>query len=178
VRELLRGQDRTEWVIVSTGMFTSFFFEPGLGVVDLNANIVHALGRWDVAVTVSRPKLCSPHHGSPRCSIERRHERWSVPELKAELALDPDNPIRKYCVVFAEGRGAVWDKSRSLNTERGIGVTSVQGWIRQPLPAPPAGAFATRRDVPGCRSRLRAREQAVFFAVRHIAARRRHDAAT
>jgi hypothetical protein len=62
-----------------------------------------------------------------------RREAWSVPELKAELASDPDNPIRKYRVVFAEGRGVAWDKSRALNTERGIDVTSVQEWIRQHL---------------------------------------------
>ena len=35
VRQLLRAQRRTEWVIVSTGMFTSFLFEPAFGVVDL-----------------------------------------------------------------------------------------------------------------------------------------------
>ena len=33
VRDLLRGQSSTEWVIVSTGMFTNFLFEPSFGVV-------------------------------------------------------------------------------------------------------------------------------------------------
>jgi hypothetical protein len=37
-------------------MFTSFLFDPGFGVVDLNTNIVHALGGWDVAVTVTTPE--------------------------------------------------------------------------------------------------------------------------
>jgi hypothetical protein len=36
VRELLRSKDRMEWVIISTGMFTSFLFEPSFGVVDLS----------------------------------------------------------------------------------------------------------------------------------------------
>ncbi len=35
VRELLRGQDKTDWVVISTGMFTSFLFEPIFEVVDL-----------------------------------------------------------------------------------------------------------------------------------------------
>jgi hypothetical protein len=34
VRELLRSQQQTEWVI-STGMFMSYLFEPEFGVVDL-----------------------------------------------------------------------------------------------------------------------------------------------
>ena len=53
VRDLLRAQQRTEWIIVSTGMFTSFLFEPAFGVVDLAANTVTALGSWDNAVTVT-----------------------------------------------------------------------------------------------------------------------------
>src|SRR6201999_2404391 len=55
VRDLLRHQRVTEWVIISTGMFTSFLFEPAFGVVDLAANTVHALGSWDTAVTVTTP---------------------------------------------------------------------------------------------------------------------------
>jgi hypothetical protein len=163
VRDLLRGQDRTEWVIVSTGMFTSFLFEPSFGVVDLDANIVHALGGWDVAVTVTTPVdigrltaeivLTEPRianqvvytagdtisYGELAGTVDAilgrtvRREAWSIPELKAELTSDPDNPIRKYRVVFAEGRGVAWDKSRSLNAARGIDVTSVEAWIRQHL---------------------------------------------
>ena len=56
VRDLLRSQESTEWVIVSTGMFTSFLFEPAFGVVDLARNTVHALGSWDTAVTVTTPE--------------------------------------------------------------------------------------------------------------------------
>ena len=53
VRELLRSQNTTEWIIVSTGMFTSFLFEPSFGVVDLSSRSVHALGSWDTEVTVT-----------------------------------------------------------------------------------------------------------------------------
>ncbi|KAL3424250.1 isoflavone reductase [Phlyctema vagabunda] len=53
VRALLRGQDATEWLIVSTGMFTSFLFEPYFGVVDTAGGVVRALGGWDNRITVT-----------------------------------------------------------------------------------------------------------------------------
>ena len=56
VRELLRAQRATEWIIISTGMFTSFLFEPAFGVVDLANNTVNALGSWDTQVTVTTPE--------------------------------------------------------------------------------------------------------------------------
>lgn len=60
VRELLRGQSGTEWVIVSTGMFTSFLFEAYFGVMDLGANqgrgMVTALGGWENRVTLTTPE--------------------------------------------------------------------------------------------------------------------------
>ncbi len=55
VRELLRSQSKTEWVIISTGMFMSYLFEPEFGVVDLQNDTVNALGSYDTAVTVTTP---------------------------------------------------------------------------------------------------------------------------
>ena len=52
VRDLLRGQEQVEWVIVSTGMFMSFVFHEGFGVVDLREGVVRALGGWENRVTV------------------------------------------------------------------------------------------------------------------------------
>ncbi|MET8615665.1 hypothetical protein [Streptomyces misionensis] len=43
VRDLLRSQDQTEWVIISTGMFMNYLFEPGSGMVDLPNDTVNAL---------------------------------------------------------------------------------------------------------------------------------------
>ncbi|KKZ60325.1 hypothetical protein EMCG_04939 [[Emmonsia] crescens] len=57
VRGLLRAQQKTKWTVVSTGMFTSFLFDAGFGVVDLtgeNAK-VQALGGWENRVTVTAP---------------------------------------------------------------------------------------------------------------------------
>lgn len=44
-------------MIISTGMFTSFLFEPYFGVVDLSAGhaIVRGLGGWENKVTVTSP---------------------------------------------------------------------------------------------------------------------------
>lgn len=56
VRELLRAQSQTEWVIISTGMFTSFLFEPAFEVVDLVTDTVRALGSLDTQVTLTTPE--------------------------------------------------------------------------------------------------------------------------
>ena len=56
VRDLLRGQSKTEWVIISTGMFTSFLFEPSFEVVDLENDNVHALGNLSNEVTLTTPE--------------------------------------------------------------------------------------------------------------------------
>ncbi|PRP75967.1 saccharopine dehydrogenase-like oxidoreductase [Planoprotostelium fungivorum] len=53
VRDILRGQKQTHWTILSTGMFTSFTFEPSFGVIDLHNGIVRALGDWETQVTVT-----------------------------------------------------------------------------------------------------------------------------
>ena len=165
VRDLLRSQDRTKWVIVSTGMFTSFLFEPAFGVVDLAENTVHALGGWDTAVTVTTPEdigfltaeVCFAQPPIANAIVYtagdtityarladvvdtvlgrqvRRVER-SVPELKAELAGDPDNPIRKYRVVFAEGKGVSWNMDGTFNALRGLAVVGVDRWARENLRA-------------------------------------------
>lgn len=163
VRDLLRSQTRTEWVVVSTGMFTSFLFEPSFGVVDLDRNTVHALGGWDTAVTVTTPEdigvlTAAIVFAEPRIAnqvvytagdtitygrladvvdsvLGRTVNRveWSVPFLKAELAKAPDDPLRKYRVVFGEGRGVSWEKNRTFNALNGIEVQDVEQWARANL---------------------------------------------
>ena len=162
VRDLLRHQTRVQWLIISTGMFTSFLFEPGFGVVDLQDNIVRALGSWDTSVTVTTPEdigrltaaiLFEPAlvnqvvyvagdtltYGELADTVDRVLDRaverieWSVPALKADLAAAPGDPIRKYRAVFAEGRGVAWDKATTYNGERHIETTTVAQWIGQHL---------------------------------------------
>ncbi|MGY0034735.1 aromatic alcohol reductase [Pedobacter sp. NJ-S-72] len=57
VRKLLRSQNNTEWVIISTGMFTSYLFEKSFGLVDFDKKkTVNALGSPDTTVTVTTPE--------------------------------------------------------------------------------------------------------------------------
>lgn len=62
LRDLLRAQRATSWVIVSTGMFTSFLFEPWFGVVETGTGlaggsvVVRALGSWENGVSVTAPE--------------------------------------------------------------------------------------------------------------------------
>lgn len=163
VRELLRAQNKTEWVIISTGMFTSFLFEPIFEVVDLKNDSVKALGGFNTQVTLTTPEdigmlTAGIVFAEPRIRnqivylagdtvtygevadklesvLQRKFQKleWSVPTLKAELAADPDNHIKKYRAVFAEGRGVAWDKEVTFNHQLGIKVTDVGQWIRANL---------------------------------------------
>ena len=163
MRDLLRSQTNTEWIIVSTGMFTSFLFEPSFGVVDLNGNTVHALGSWDNTVTVTTPQdigtlTAEILFAAPRIAnrvvytagdtvtyaelaniLDRilpqkvRRVEWSVPLLRDQLASDPDSAINKYRVVFAEGKGVSWDMNQTFNVEQGTPVEGVEQWARTNL---------------------------------------------
>lgn len=159
VRDMLRAQERTEWIIISTGMFTSFLFEPAFGVVDLAANTVNALGSWDTAVTLTtaddigaltaailfaEPRIVNDvvriagatvTYGEVADALDRvrgvkvRRHVWTVPALKDQLAADPDNSMRKYRAVFAEGRGVAWDQEQTFNARRGIAVCGLDQWL-------------------------------------------------
>jgi hypothetical protein len=163
VRELLRSQDRTEWVIVSTGMFTSFLFEPAFGVVDLAQNTVNALGSWDNAVTVTtaedigaltteilfaEPRIVNQvvYTAGDTITYERlantvdalldrtvRRVELNVSTLKDDLVTEPNSAIKKYRVVFAEGKGVAWDRDKTFNVQRRLDALGVEGWMRQNL---------------------------------------------
>ncbi|MGB3764428.1 MAG: aromatic alcohol reductase [Ornithinimicrobium sp.] len=163
VRELLRAQDETEWVIISTGMFMNYLFDAGSGMVDMANDTVNALGSLNTAVTVTTPEdigalTAEILFDEPRIRneivylagdtvtygelantlenvLQRPFERveWSVPHLLDELAGDPDNMTLKYRAVFAQGRGVAWDKSQTFNAQREIPVTNVREWIAENL---------------------------------------------
>ncbi len=163
VRELLRSQDKTEWVIISTGMFMSYLFEPEFGVVDLEKNAVKALGSFDTAVTVTTPDdigvltaeivFYEPTISNEivflagdtvtygelaeklEAGLNRPFNRseWTVPALMEELANDPQNMMRKYRAAFGIGRGMAWDKASTFNVREGIKVTDVYDWINANL---------------------------------------------
>ncbi|MES5100678.1 aromatic alcohol reductase [Agrobacterium sp. BA1120] len=159
VRELLRSQSKTEWVIISTGMFMSYLFEPEFGVVDLEKSKVNALGSFDTAVTLTTPDdigvltaeivFYEPTirneivflagdtvtYGELADKLETGLNRpfnrseWTVPVLMDELAKDPQNMMRKYRAAFGIGRGMAWDKAGTFNMRERIKVTEVLDWI-------------------------------------------------
>lgn len=163
VRTLLRSQGKTEWVIVSTGMFTSFLFEPDFDVVNLKTRTVHALGSWDTCVTVTTPEdigrltteilLEEPRianevvfvagdtisYGKLADIVEAvtrksvQRVEWTLEELKASLVRDPENLMLRYRVGFANGTGMWWDKSDTYNYKKGIDTVDTEGWLRQHL---------------------------------------------
>lgn len=163
VRDLLGAQTATKWVIVSTGMFMSFLFEGFFGVVNTERTAVRALGSWQNRVTVTTPQdigkvTAEVVFATPEVENEvvftagdtvsyehladvvekvlgRKIERreWSLEELRDELKNDPGNTLKKYRIVFAEGRGVAWDMERTLNWKRGIEMVGVEEWARENL---------------------------------------------
>lgn len=163
VRGLLRGQTGTEWVIVSTGMFTSFLFEPAFDVVDLGRRTVHGLGSWDTKVTVTTPDdigkltteilLAEPRivdqvvyvagdtisYGELAQMVERvagvpfEKTEWTLDKLRADLAAAPDDVMTRYRAAFAQSDGMWWDKSNTYNARHGLETVDVEGYLRARL---------------------------------------------
>ncbi|ERJ39443.1 putative oxidoreductase [Burkholderia sp. AU4i] len=163
VRELLRSQHETEWVIISTGMSTVYLFEPDFGAIDLQNDAVHALGSLDTAVTLTTPEdigalIAAIVFAKPRirneivylagdtvtygevadklqAALGRPFSRseWTVQYLLDELARDRHNMRRKYRAAFALGRGGAWDKSGTFNQHHAIPVTDVTSWTNANL---------------------------------------------
>jgi hypothetical protein len=163
VRELLRSQTKTDWVIISTGMFMSYLFEPEFGVVDLENSEVRALGSLDRALTLTTPDdigtltaeivFFEPTIRNEivflagdtvtydqvadklEAALGRPFKRteWTLPTLMDELAHDRQNMMRKYRAAFAMGRGYSWEKAGTFNERNGIPVTDVKTWIGQNL---------------------------------------------
>lgn len=163
VRDLLRGQHATEWVIISTGMFTSFLFEPEFDVVDLAAETVHALGSWDNRVTLTTPEdigvlTADIVFAEPRIRdtvvylagdtvsyreladiVDRvratsvTRTLWSTDLLIDRLRQDPEDTMSKYRAVFARTNGVAWPKDQSYNAVRGIRTTTAEEWARANL---------------------------------------------
>jgi hypothetical protein len=163
VRQVLRAQNDTEWVIVSTGMFTSFLFEPAFDVVNLERQTVHALGSWETKVTVTTPEdigmltteilLTEPRianeivyvagdtisYGQLAEVVERvtGHDfdkrEWSLEKLRADLAAAPADVMARYRIAFAQGDGMWWDPAKTFNAQRGLKVKNVEDYLRARL---------------------------------------------
>lgn len=159
VRELLRAQHTTEWVIVSTGMFTSFLFEPAFDVVNLAEKTVNALGGWETQVTVTTPAdigrlttaiyLQQPRivnkvvfiagqtlsYGQLADTVEEvighpfTRSVFTLPALQKVLHQQPDNQMVRYRTAFARGEGMWWPMSQTYNAQHQIETQDVKAWL-------------------------------------------------
>ncbi|HUD93481.1 aromatic alcohol reductase [Sphingobium sp.] len=161
VRALLRGQEQVKWVVISTGMFLSFLFEPAFGVVDLPGGIVNALGSLENEVTVTTPEdiglltakilFAQPRienevvyvagdtiaYGqlagliAEKLAVPFQTHFWDAPFLEGEIAKEPDDVMRKYRAVFAKEAGMAWPIDGTFNVRNGIPVTDIRTWIEE-----------------------------------------------
>lgn len=168
VRDLLRSQSDTEWLIISTGMFTSFLFHPSFGVVDAPGRTVYALGSWDTAVTVTTPEDIGALTARilftvPRLANEVIYLAGDtityadladlaeevlgckvdrvlrpVSGLIEESERDTDDSMKKYRAVFAQGKGVAWDIGDTFNGRHNIATTTAAQWARDNLKPAPA----------------------------------------
>lgn len=160
VRELLKSQSATKWVIISTGMFTSYLFEPFFGILDLEKKSVNAIGGWDTAVTLTTPDdigrlTAKIFFTEPEIENEivyiagdtitygdladiaeslsgQKYERTlsDIAEITADLKSDPTNFVKKYRSIFGAGKGVSWPMEDTFNGRRGIWTTSAKQWAK------------------------------------------------
>ncbi|RYC59768.1 hypothetical protein CHU98_g6430 [Xylaria longipes] len=161
VRKLLTAQSEVDWVIVSTGLFISFIFVPEFGPVDLKARTLHALGSWDVRLSVTTPRdigrvaaeiAYDPRdihrqvvfaagdtvsYGDVANLVERRfggqwkRELWDMQTLQHRLEANPSDNMVKYQNVFGAGKGVAWDMVDTVNAQRGMKMQTVEDYLRE-----------------------------------------------
>jgi hypothetical protein len=159
VRSILRQQQSTEWVIVSTGMFTSFLFEPAFDAVNLEKGYINALGGWDNKVTVTSPEdigkltteilLESPRiinevvfvagdtisYGDLADVVDSFSNKpitrnvLSLKSLQTELTKNPDDQMLRYRAAFALGNGMWWKIDETYNFKKGIETQDIEQWL-------------------------------------------------
>ena len=110
VRTLLRAQQATEWVIVSTGMFTSFLFEPDFDVVNLATRTLHALGGWDTQVTVTSPA--------------------DIGRLTTAIYLHQPRIVNEVVFVAGRGDGVWWPMGDTWNARHHLPTQDIAGWLQ------------------------------------------------
>lgn len=64
-----------------------------------------------------------------------RREEWTPEFLRDELKKDPELPMKKYRVLFGEGKGVSWDMGMTLNSHRDMKTMGVEEWLRRKMNA-------------------------------------------
>lgn len=159
VRHLLRAQSATGWVIVSTGIFTSYLFEAGFGVVDAQSKTVYALGSWEYAVTLTTPEDIGQltadiffHEPAFRNEVvyiagdtltyrelaDLLQAHWDTEvnrtlldrkKLQDDVEHDPDDVGAKYRLAFTRPDGVAWPKELTFNYRQGTETLTARQWL-------------------------------------------------
>ncbi|MGN8057729.1 aromatic alcohol reductase [Pedobacter sp. 22163] len=157
VRDLLRAQNKTSWVIVSTGMITSFLFREEFGVINLSKKVIHALGDWQhsltltscedigtvtVAILFHQPEVLDQVvfvsgdtvtfqeiADKMESLFETGFERvlWSRTYLEQKVNDDPDDVFNRYRLVFTHP-GVTWPMNDTFNHRNNIPTTGIVQW--------------------------------------------------
>lgn len=159
VRGLLAGQRGTGWTVVSTGLFMSFLFLRGFGVVDLRGRVVRGLGAWGNTVTVTDVEGIGRavaevvfelegtedrvvyvagdtlSYGEVADVVEAgfgggfKRELWDREFLRKRLEEEPEDLMLKYQNAFGAGVGVSWEMERTLNYQRGLKLTDLRKYV-------------------------------------------------
>ncbi len=162
VRDLLRGQDKTHWVIVSTGMFTSFLFREDFGIVNLSNKTVYALGDWNNSLTLTtcedvgaltikalfhEPEILDQvvFVAGDTLTFKEIGEKmekmffekfdrllWDIPTLENNIRNNPDDVLARYRLVFTDS-GVTWPVTETFNFKNNIEVVDVEQWVQKNL---------------------------------------------
>lgn len=160
VRDLLRAQHHTNWIIVSTGMITSFLFREDFGVINLKNKEINALGSWENLLTLTscedignltvqilfhQPEIADQviFIAGDTVTFEeianrlerlfaKRFERrlWDISRLEKDAKEDPENVFNRYHLVFTNP-GVHWPMSETYNDRNNITTVSVEQWITE-----------------------------------------------
>jgi len=169
VRDLLRGQRSTQWVVLSCGIFMRFLFEDFWGVVRKESGDgggrerirVTALNSWEDVITTTTAEdigRCAAElildadaprnqpvyiagdtltYGEFADTIERVTGKevvrnvWPVEYLREESRRTPEDKLKKYRVVFAEGTGLSWPLEGTWSRAKGFDMETVEGWVKR-----------------------------------------------
>jgi len=160
VRDLLRAQNKTHWIIVSTGMITSFLFREDFGVVNLSQKAINALGSWQHALTLTscedigavtvevlfhEPEILDQvvfvsgdtvtfHEIAEKMEslYDTKFERavWDHSYLEQKLVDDPNDIFNRYRLVFTHP-GVTWPMQETFNHRNNIPTTDIVQWAKK-----------------------------------------------
>lgn len=160
VRDLLRAQDNTHWIIVSTGMITSFLFREDFGVINLSEKRISALGDWQHSLTLTscedignltikilfyKPEILDQvvfiagdtltfeemlHKLERLFDTKFVHKVWDIPQLEKEIKDSSDDVFGRYRLVFTDP-GVTWPVSDTFNYQNKIATVDFERWIKE-----------------------------------------------